>query len=421
MEIKTIIKYLIIPVAFFKLLFAQTLEFDNPIAEKRADPWVYKAEESIYYLIATAPEYDRIVMRKANSINGLKSATEKALWNKHRTGVMSAHIWAPELHKVDGKWYIYFAAGEAEDVWKIRIFVLSNSSEDPMVGNWTEEGRILTQQNAFSLDATSFEHDGKRYLLWAQTRGDGTALILSQMVSPTKLTGPEVIITKPDLDWERIGHNVNEGPAVIKRNGKIFVSYSASATDYNYCMGLVWIDEKADLLNATNWHKSPKPVFYTNEALKRYGPGHNSFTTSDDGKTDILIYHARDYKDIKGDPLNDPNRQTRARVLRWKTDGFPDFMQDKTDNYFVNTNQRSVLDKNVSLFMKPSHGEELIITSTFPVNSITIMDLAGKMSSHHTNINKKEFCINTSQLKSGLHITIFHLEKQKIVAKFVKN
>lgn len=327
---------------FFSVLFvisclitsniqAQILEFDNPIAEKRADPWVHKTEEGIYYLIATVPEYDRIVIRKADSINGLKDAREKEVWSKHDTGVMASHIWAPELHRIDGKWYIYFAAGEAEDIWKIRMWVLSNPSLNPMEGKWKEEGRIETQHDSFSLDATTFEHRGKRYLIWAQRRGDGTGLILSEMENPVTLTGPEVVLTDPEFNWERIKYNVNEGPAVIKRNGKIFVTYSASATNHNYCVGLLWIDEDADLLKVSNWDKSPGPVFFTNEDLNRYGPGHNSFTTAEDGKTVLMIYHARDYKEIKGHELDDPNRATRARVLQWTKSGFPDFMQKKGD------------------------------------------------------------------------------------------
>ncbi|WP_308991188.1 glycoside hydrolase family 43 protein [Mariniflexile litorale] len=330
---------------FFKILFiltialpysllSQTVAFNNPIAEKRADPWVYKADDSIYYLIATVPEYDKIVLRKSKSINGLREAEEKIIWLKHDKGMMGHHIWAPELHKIDGKWYIYFAAGEAENIWNIRMWVLSNSSADPMEGEWVEEGQIKTQKESFSLDATTFEHDEKRYLIWAQNvRGGehGTALVLSEMKDPTTLTGVEVVITEPEFSWERMKYNVNEGPAVIKQNGKIFVTYSASATNENYCLGLLWIDENANLLDINNWHKSPAPVFYTNEDLKRYGPGHNSFTISEDGKNIIMIYHARDYKGIKGHELSDPNRATRARVVKWTASGFPDFMQKEGD------------------------------------------------------------------------------------------
>lgn len=334
MKLFRIFTVIIIAIVYPLQSHSQTFEFDNPIAEQRADPWVHKTDDGIYYLIATVPEYDRIVIRKANSINGLKEAKEKEVWHKHKTGVMGHHIWAPELHKIDGVWYIYFAAGEAENIWNIRMWVLSNPSEDPMKGAWTEAGQIKTQKESFSLDATTFVHKEKRYLIWAQNvRGGshGTALVLSEMKNPTTLTGPEVILTEPEFSWEKMKYNVNEGPAVIMKNEKIFVTYSASATNHNYCMGLLWIDAEADLLDASNWHKSPGPVFYTNEDLKRYGPGHNSFTTAEDGKTTVMIYHARDYKEIQGHELSDKNRATRARVVEWTGNGYPDFMQNTTD------------------------------------------------------------------------------------------
>lgn len=315
-------------------VYSQTLKFENPIAEQRADPWVHKTDDGIYYLVATVPEYDRIVIRKAVTINGLKTAEEKVVWRKHEKGVMGHHIWAPELHRIDNTWYIYFAAGESENIWNIRMWVLSNNSDDPMVGEWKEKGQITTERESFSLDATTFEHKGKRYLIWAQNvrGGDhGTALVLSEMKNPTTLTGPEVVLTEPEFNWERMKYNVNEGAAVLKRNGKIFVTYSASATNHNYCMGLLWIDEDSDLLDISNWTKSPGPVFYTNEELKRFGPGHNSFTVAEDRETVIMIYHARDYKEIQGHELSDPNRATRARVVRWTESGFPDFMQNEGD------------------------------------------------------------------------------------------
>ncbi len=333
-KVKKAMISMIAVVAICNYSFAQSLEFSNPIAEKRADPWVLKTDDGVYYLIATVPEYDRIVIRKATSISGLKEAKEKTVWVKHKKGVMGHHIWAPELHEIDGVWYIYFAAGEAENIWNIRMWVLSNTSEDPMKGTWEEAGQIKTQRDSFSLDATTFVHQGKRYLIWAQNvKGGkhGTSLVLSEMKNPTTLTGPEVVITEPEFSWERVKHNVNEGPAVIKKNGKIFVTYSASATNHNYCVGLLWINETADLLDTSNWHKAPAPVFSTADDLKRFGPGHNSFTTSLDGKTTIMIYHARDYKTIKRDELSDPNRATRARVVKWTPSGFPDFMQRQGD------------------------------------------------------------------------------------------
>ncbi|WP_290476549.1 MULTISPECIES: glycoside hydrolase family 43 protein [unclassified Leeuwenhoekiella] len=311
----------------------EELPYINPIVPQRADPWVYKDSDGTYYFIATAPEYDRIEIRKSNTINGLGTAEPKVIWTKHKTGKMGAHIWAPELHKINGKWYVYFAAGEVEDVWKIRMFVLSTDAADPTEGIWKEEGQIATEQDSFSLDATTFEHKGKRYLVWAQakTPHEGTSLILSEMDSPTSLTGPEIIITYPKYDWELIGYKVNEGPALIKHGDKLFLTYSASATDANYAVGLLWVDEDADLMNPESWHKSEKPVFSTNAEVRRFGPGHNSFTKSEDGKSDVMIYHARVYEQVRGNSLYDFNRHTRARVIEWDENGFPDFRQNVRD------------------------------------------------------------------------------------------
>lgn len=331
---KHLLFLLLVSILPYPHVWAQDVLFNNPIAEKRADPWIEKTDDGTYYLVATVPAYDRIVIRKAHIINDLKNASEKTVWTKHASGVMSHHIWAPELHRIEGTWYIYFAAGEAENIWNIRMWVLSNDAEDPMEGDWTEEGQIKTNRSSFSLDATTFGHQGKRYLIWAQNLEgmEGTALLMSEMDSPTSINGPEIVLTRPEFNWERKKYNVNEGPAVIKKNGRIFVTYSASATNHNYCMGLLWIDEDDDIMDPSKWHKSPGPVFYSNETFQRYGPGHSCFTTTSDGTSDVLIYHARSYKEIEGHELDDPNRATRARIFKWTESGFPDFRQSEDDN-----------------------------------------------------------------------------------------
>ena len=81
----------------------------------------------------------------------------------------------------------------------------------------------------------------------------------------------------------------------------------------------------ADPLDPASWHKSPQPVFCTNAAHGQYGPGHNSFTTAEDGHTDLLVYHARPYREVHPDPLRDPNRHARVQVIHWRPDGTPDF------------------------------------------------------------------------------------------------
>jgi len=108
------------------------------------------------------------------------------------------------------------------------------------------------------------------------------------MSEPHLLAAPPVRLSIPEYEWEIRGFWVNEGPAVLVRHGKVFISYSASATDENYCIGLLYADENTDLLNAKSWSKAKEPVFTTCYEHGIYGPGHNSFTVSEDGK-DMLV------------------------------------------------------------------------------------------------------------------------------------
>jgi GH43 family beta-xylosidase len=274
------------------------------------------------------PAYDRIVLRRATTLQGLASAAETTIWTRHSTGEMANHIWAPEIHFINNRWYIYFAAGHSSDQWRIRMYVLENASANPLSGTWTERGRIVTSWDSFSLDATTFVHNGIRYLVWAQSEpgiNANSSLYIARMgANPWQITGSQVRISTPTLSWETIGFRVNEGAAVIVRNGRVFMTYSASATDANYCMGLLTASANSDLLARSSWTKSPDPIFVSNEQTQRYGPGHNSFTVTGDG-TDVLVYHARDYKQITGDPLYDPNRHTRVQKLYWHEDGTPLF------------------------------------------------------------------------------------------------
>jgi len=306
-------------------------EYQNPLIEQRADPYLYKHTDGYYYFTASVPEYDRIILRRAETIHALASAEEKVIWEKYETGPMSLHIWAPEIHFIDGKWYMYFAAGEVDDIWKIRPYVLECEAANPLEGHWIEKGQMQAAQpqseafTDFSLDMTTFEHEGVRYVVWAEKRNNISNLYIDKLVNPWTIAGNEVMIATPEYPWEQIGFWVNEGPAIIKRNGKIFMTYSASATDSNYCMGLLTADEKSDLLNPQSWYKLDRPIMQSNNEIGEYGPGHNSFSVTEDGR-DIMLYHARSYKEIEGNPLYDPNRHARALVFDWDESGAPDFV-----------------------------------------------------------------------------------------------
>lgn len=307
--------------------------YNKPWILQRADPYVYRHEDGTYYFTSSVPAYDGIVIRKADTLAGLAQAEEIEVWHMHESGVMSHHIWAPEIHYMNGAWYIYFAAGEAEAVWNIRPYVLECKDADPLTGTWTEKGKMGRADEdefsfeAFSLDATVFENKGKYYYVWAEKVGVGkqiSNLYIGEMESPYKLRTVQVLLTTPDYDWERNGFWVNEGPAVIKKNGKIFLTYSASETGVAYCMGMMTADEDSDLLDPLSWRKERNPVLQTKEEIGIYGPGHNSFTVDEEG-SDILVYHARTESEIVGNPLYNPNRHAMLMKVKWREDGMPVF------------------------------------------------------------------------------------------------
>ena len=315
---------------------AETIQ--NPIVYERADPCVYLHSDGYYYFTGSVPGYQSIELRRAKSLNELEDAERKTVWQAHESGPMSELIWAPEIHFIADKWYIYFAASDNEEIRNEnhhhRMFVIENNSSDPFEGEWEEKGQVITQFESFSLDATVFEHQEKLYYVWAQQdpRIPGNSnLYLSEMENPWTLKGKQLLLSIPEYPWEQIGFMVNEGPAVLKRNGKIFITYSGSATDENYAMGLLWTDENSDLLNGFSWQKSQDPVFQTSERNSQYGPGHNSFTKGADGE-DILVYHARPEKNQAGDPLANPNRHAVAQPFTWDEKGFPVFGEPVANN-----------------------------------------------------------------------------------------
>lgn len=304
----------------------------KPIVLQRADPWVYRHIDGYYYFTGSVPGYQTIEVRRAKKLDDLENAETMIVWKAHKDDLMSELIWAPEIHYIDGKWYIYFAASDDAIVRDARhhhrMFVIECTDESPMTTDWQEKGQMLTAQESFSLDATVFELDSQLYYIWAQltpTVSGNSNLYISKMKNPWTLEGPELLLSIPEYSWEKIGYSVNEGPAVVVHQKRVIITYSASATDENYVMGLLWADKSDNLLDGYSWHKFTEPIFRSSEKHQLYGPGHNSFTISADRKQDIIIYHARPYNNagIEGDSLDNPDRHAYAQTFSWDKNGFP--------------------------------------------------------------------------------------------------
>ena len=302
--------------------------WNTPFIAQRADPYILHHEDR-YYFTASVPEYNRIILRCSPTLEGLRTAEEKVIWQAHETGVMAHHIWAPEIHFIDGRWIIYFAAGENPDIWKIRPWALGCDG-DPMTDEWQELGRLEPADEftfkAFSLDMTTFAKAGRRFNVWAEKVSVGkmiSNLYIAETDGPMKYKTPQMLLVSPTYDWERVGFWVDEGPAFMEHEGKIFMAFSSSSTGPAYCVGLMWADADADLMDISCWHKVNHPVLVTDEEKGLFGPGHNSFFKDDNGDW-CMAYHARPYDEIVGDSLYDPNRHCYIMKVQWK-DGMPVF------------------------------------------------------------------------------------------------
>ncbi len=317
--------------------------YPNPFIPQRADPYVTKGPDGYYYFTASYPAYmnvdsgyDRIILRKSETVIGLATAKEHTIWKAHNKGVMSKHIWAPEIHYIKNKWYVFFAAGEKENVWNIRPFVLMCKGQDPINDEWVEMGKMQASEgdetsfNSFSLDMTYFNHKNKHYLIWAESIGD-SSLFMAEInpAEPWKLVNKPNLLTKPEYDWEKIRFSVNEGPAVLKTDDKIYVFFSASGTGTEYCMGKVYADKDADLMDVNSWTKCKDPALQTEDLIDEAGPGHNSFVVDENGDL-LLVYHARPQSHFEkkcgtycDEPLYDPCRHARVKFVTFDKNGVP--------------------------------------------------------------------------------------------------
>ena len=312
-------------------------DYLSPLVTLRADPYLYK-HEGMYYFTGSYPQYDRIELTAADSVNGIAAAVPKEIWHMD-ANFKEKYVWAPELHYIMGQWVIYFAYSQGS-LWDIKCCALRCTGDDPMHDEWQYMGAMkktagdgFSFNSGMSLDMTVFYHEelDKWYAIWAQ-KPSSSNLYIAELADPFTLATQPMLLTQPDYDWEKLRESVNEGPAVLQHAGKIFVSFSAAATGYEYCMGLLEIDACDDPMVKENWTKYPEPVFQTDESLKIYGPGHNCFVEGDNGEQ-LCILHFRDYKDITGDSLLDFNRHAHVMKITFDRNGVPQFHIDKEDLY----------------------------------------------------------------------------------------
>lgn len=336
-----------------------TTEYNSPIADFRADPFIlYNENDGYYYLTGSYMQedlknaYDYVVIRKAKTINELTDAEEVKIFSGTTKAESGANVtpdyWAPEIHMINGKYRI-LVQGTVDGTSRQCILTCDGDDlMDPEAWSYTGYiGNTTDNQQIGPFDTTYFEYEGQGYYVTQHTSG-GSKLDITT-VDPTDLetpTGPRVSIAAPSRAYENnigTGQSILEGPAALIHDGRVYVTYSGATIDMHYCTNLIYADLDSDLMDPESWTKLQTPLLTTADLTTTIkdsvlidgdgtyeglmGPGHSNFTVDENGNV-LLVYHARDWSEsfATGNDkygLSDPGRHAYVKCVHFGADGFP--------------------------------------------------------------------------------------------------
>lgn len=297
--------------------------FSNPIFDG-ADPWLFQKDGYYYYCFSAG---NGISISRSEFIT--KRGETKKVWEAPVSGWNRSCVWAPELHFIDGRWYIYYAAGESGPPYiHQKTGVLQSASDDPF-SRYSDMGMVYTgddpdlkSKNVWAIDMTVFRHRGILYAVWSGwekpelTDKTSQHLYIAEMENPFTMKSPRVKISSPAEAWETGGPlDLQEGPEILRKGDNLFIIYSCRESwRVDYRLGMLKLrDPDRSPLSASAWEKSG-PVF-----SGPFGTGHCSFVKSPDGREDWIIYHSK--KSIK----EGWQRDVRAQRFKWDSKGYPFF------------------------------------------------------------------------------------------------
>jgi GH43 family beta-xylosidase len=307
--------------------------FVNPLGAGQ-DPSIVRHDGS-YYSVESRD--DGVWVYRSDSLTALRRNGVR-VWTAPSTGWNRDNVWAPELVLIDGRWYIYYAAGptggQGAAFVNQRSFVLESAGADPQ-GAYTDRGMLYTDDdgemavdNGWAIDLTVGRIDGQLYAVWSGWETNRTDtdrvpqhLYIAPMTNPWTVSGDRVLISSPTASWERGTQlDLQEGPEFLSNGDDVFIIYSARESWLpDYRLGLLRLTSPdADPLLPASWVKSSGPVFTGRPGV--FGVGHATFTSSPDGTEPWIVYHT---KSSSAPGWSD--RVIHAQEFAWRADGTPDF------------------------------------------------------------------------------------------------
>jgi GH43 family beta-xylosidase len=284
--------------------------FDDPRPFPGQDPWVVPYDDS-FLLVQSGANNRKIVLKQFSHPGRMHDYVETVVWSPRGRSDHAHQIWAPELHELDGCWYLYYAASGGR-IRDHRMYALE--ADDPF-GPYREMGKMCDpSHDVWSIDLTVLEHDGDLFGLWSSWEGPTTSafqnLYIARMSNPWTISGERHLISRPEHGWEMTVAAVNEGPQVLRnpRGSRLFIVYSADASwSHAYKMGVLELTGD-DVLDPKAWTKLDRPIFT--------GGGHGCFLEIDGEK--VVFYHRK----MTADP-GWADREIRCDVFTWDSDGYP--------------------------------------------------------------------------------------------------
>ncbi|KAI9044827.1 glycoside hydrolase family 43 protein [Aspergillus affinis] len=283
--------------------------FTNPLKNPNgSDPFIVYVD-GYYYLITTT--WTDLQLTRSPTLEGLKAGENKVVWKDDNPN-RCCSVWAPEIHQIDGTWYLYYTAGSSDTLDNQRAHVLKGGSNP-----WDAYDYLGQLTTEWGIDGTVLVVDSQNYFIWSCMEDGIQSNCIATLDTPSTI-GEKHILSQPLEDWERVEAPVNEGAAPLYHDGKIWVAYSASyCWTANYSLALLTYDGAGDPLDSDSWTKSAGPLFTS--ANGNYGTGHNGFFTSPDGSEIWNVFHATS----ASEGACDSNRYTMALKVEWNEDGTP--------------------------------------------------------------------------------------------------
>ncbi|KAF4553850.1 putative glycosyl hydrolases family 43 protein 2 [Elsinoe fawcettii] len=305
------------------------------------DPHVTYANNQFYLTFTSG---GHVEIWRAKSLPDFFDRPDKhVIWRPPHGTDHSADLWAPELHALRGRWYVYYAAANPHHGNKShRMYVLGGppAHEDPATGRWEFLGGIRGMPpNQWAIDGTIIELYHQLYFVysgWPFDNHDNSEktqeIFIIRLSDPLTADSPAICLCQPHEPWERSGDaGINEGPQFLAAQDGSWVGivYSCAGSWTNeYKMNTIQY-LGGDPLNHASWRKGRQPLITNNNrGAGPWGPGHGSFIHI--GNETVGIFHATD---SPTDGWN--NRRARMQRVIFK-DGQP-FMGGKvgplTRNY----------------------------------------------------------------------------------------